>query len=84
MFKNWNERHKRKLFNYAGDIMLFSLSSTELQEMVQEMHVPSERIAPQMNINKTKIMTNTEGEYKHKNKRRKIGTSRGIKLNKEN
>ena len=35
------------------------LSSTELQGRVQEMHVASERIELQMNINKTKIVTNT-------------------------
>jgi len=44
---------------YADDIILFSQSSTDLQEMVQEMHVASERIGLQMNINKTKIMSNT-------------------------
>ena len=48
---------KQKLFEsskYADDIILFSLSSTELQKMVQEMHVASDRIGP----NKTNIGEN--------------------------
>jgi len=49
---------------YPDDIILFSQSSTELQEM----HIALERIGLPMNINKTKITTNT-GE-----KQRKIGT----------
>ena len=47
------------LLKYTDDTILFSQSSTELQEMVQEMHVASEKIGLQMTINKTKIMTNT-------------------------
>lgn len=44
---------------FADDIILFSETATQLQEMVNELYTVSYEIGLELNITKTKVMTNT-------------------------
>lgn len=44
---------------FADDIILFSETATQLQKMVNELYTVSYEIGLELNITKTKVMTNT-------------------------
>lgn len=68
IFKTLNWENKGILINgerlnnlrYADDIVLITDNFIDLQEMVQELAEASQKIGLEMNINKTKIMTNNQ------------------------
>ncbi|CAH2100405.1 unnamed protein product [Euphydryas editha] len=55
----WLQNKRLSHLRFADDIVLFSESATELENMLQNLNIQSQRIGLQMNTSKTKIMTNT-------------------------